>query len=543
MGKKITFNEFVDRSNEIHNSKYAYHEDSYTNTRNKTRITCPIHGDFYQTPKNHMNGQGCPQCGKEVARIYHKHNYEPFIRAAKERFGDDFSFPNIERQYVNNKTYITVRCNKCGYEFSRRPNDLLSDKFNECKNCKHIEKLENRNKLKIKKTNKRHSVGKEEYIKRFREKFGDSITPFMDEYKNTQSEIHFKCNQCGYIFKRRPHNCLDSDGCPKCKRVNNQKYTNDIFIEKAREIHGDKYDYSKVNYVNSDTKVCVICHEKDKFGDEHGEFYVTPHSHIGSMRSGCPKCSGKFRKDTEYFIKEAKLVHGDKYIYDETEYVSALKNIKVICPTHGPFSIKPNDHLNGKGCKKCGYETVSDKLSISFDEFIERATVIHNNKYDYSKVDLKNRGENGRICIICPIHGEFWQSLGGHLRGNGCPKCKQSHLENEIMRFLDEKSIKYEPQKRFRWLGGRKSVDFFLPDYNIAIECQGIQHFEDTFFGKAEEKMKNDLLKREICEKNGIKVLYYSNLGIEYPYSVFEDKDLLLQEVFKSDLIKICEDG
>lgn len=309
---------------------------------------------------------------------------------------------------------------------------------------------------------------------------------------------------------------------------NNQKLTTQEFINRANSIHNHKYDYSKTNYEKTDKKVCVICHEKDKFGDEHGEFYVTPHSHIGVMHSGCPKCSGKFRKDTQYFIKESRLIYGDKYDYSKTNYISALKKVEIICPKHGSFCVTPNDHLNGKSCKKCGYESVSEKLSMSTEEFISKAKNIHGEKYNYSKVNYINY--KSKIRIICPIHGDFYQSAITHLRGCGCPKCKQSHLENEIMGMLEKNEMAYEPQKKFEWLE-KKSLDFYLPNYNVAIECQGKQHFMDTLYGKFEDNYNNDKQKKKLCEEHGVKLLYYSNLGIEYPYQVFENKEELLKEI------------
>lgn len=485
MTKKVTFEEFEKRANEKHNGKYTYHKETFNGTKHDTIITCPIHGDFPQTPKRHLSGQGCPECGKEKARTHRKHNYKLFLEEAYKRFGNDFSFPLIESQYINNKTYITVRCNKCGYEFPRRPNDLFSDKFNGCKNCKHIEVLE-RKKRKIEelkrlkanqpKKSKHSSVTSEIYLERFRKKFGDTIDPFMDEYIDTQKEIHFKCNVCGHIFKRRPHNCLDSDGCPKCKNVNNQRLTTEEFIRRARKVHGDKYDYSASEYKSTDEDVIVICHEKDEFGEEHGRFKVTPHAHIGSMHSGCPKCSGKFRKDTDYFIRQAKRIHGDKYIYAKTQYVKALEDVIITCPIHGDFQLTPNEHLNGRGC----------------------------------------------------------------------PLCKESHLEKEIRLFLDENRIKYIPQARFDWLRTndtrkKMSLDYLIKDKNIAIECQGIQHFSDKRFWPTERSkeqavlrvQERDKLKKQLCEEHGIKVLYYSNLGIEYPYHVFTNKEELLKEITK----------
>ena len=115
--------------------------------------------------------------------------------------------------------------------------------------------------------------------------------------------------------------------------------------------------------------------------------------------------------------------------------------------------------------------------------------------------------------------GEFWQTPQSHLRGKGCPKCKQSHLENEVMAFLENNHIDYIPQKKFSWLG-KKSLDFYLPKYNTAIECQGKQHFADTLFGNFQSIFENDKKKKELCDKNGVKLLYYSNLNIEYPYQV-----------------------
>ena len=380
------------------------------------------------------------------------------------------------------------------------------------------------------------TVSKEEYLERFKNKFGDDITPFMDEFINTQKEIHFKCNKCGHVFKRRPHNCLNSNGCPKCKKKKKKKLTLREFIDRANQVHNFKYDYSESEYVDTDTRLKVICHEKDDFGDEHGEFWVTPHSHIGMMKSGCPKCSGKFRKDTEYFIKQARRIHGDKYDYSNTHYVKALKNIEVICPKHGSFWLTPNDHLNGKGCKKCGYKIISEKLSLPFEEFEKRAKIIHNNKYTYVKDSFVNFSTDTEI--ICPIHGKFPQTPTNHLRGKGCPKCKQSHLENEIMGFLITNELEFETQKKFEWLG-RQSLDFYLPKYNIAIECQGKQHFKDTMFGTFKENLEKDVTKRKLCEEHGIKLLYYSNLGIDYPYEVFEDKEKLLEEI----LTKNCEES
>ena len=120
-----------------------------------------------------------------------------------------------------------------------------------------------------------------------------------------------------------------------------------------------------------------------------------------------------------------------------------------------------------------------------------------------------------KVCIICPIHGEFWQKPNYHLSGYGCKQCNESHLEKEINDFLIENNIIFEREKRFKWLG-LQSLDFYLPEYNIAIECQGIQHFEPIdFFGgikEFEKTIKRDINKKQLCNKNNIKLIYYTNI-------------------------------
>lgn len=113
--------------------------------------------------------------------------------------------------------------------------------------------------------------------------------------------------------------------------------------------------------------------------------------------------------------------------------------------------------------------------SLTREEFIAKARHIHGDKYDYSKVEYK--GMHTKVCIICPEHGEFWQTPHHHLKGCGCELCSESKLERKVKFILEENKIEnYKRQYRTSWLN-KQSLDFYLPDYNIAIECQGEQHF------------------------------------------------------------------
>ena len=115
---------------------------------------------------------------------------------------------------------------------------------------------------------------------------------------------------------------------------------NDDFIKKAREVHGDKYDYSKVEYVNNHINVCIIC-------PKHGEFWQVPNSHLNG--NGCPACVGLKRLTKVYFINRANRVHNYKYDYSNCNFISTHFKVDIICPIHGTFSQLPKNHLKGQG--------------------------------------------------------------------------------------------------------------------------------------------------------------------------------------------------
>lgn len=307
------------------------------------------------------------------------------------------------------------------------------------------------------------------------------------------------------------------------------KKTAKEFINNAIEIHGNRYDYSKVRYINAKTKVCVIC-------ALHGNFFVTPHNHL-TNKSGCPNCSKNHKRyTTDSFIKEASLIHNNKYDYTKVNYKKNNKKVVITCPLHGEFLQTPNKHLQGCGCPVCAKEKKAKNLKKTKENFIIDARKIHGWKYDYSKVEYKNA--HTKICIICPKHGEFWQTPHHHLNFHGCPVCKMSTLEQKIKNVLDENEIKYIYQFREKWLG-KQSLDFYLPDYNIAIECQGEQHFKEIFYrsekwkkDKREETLKKikerDIKKFHKCKNNGIEIVYFSKLSFEFPYFVFTNEEELI---------------
>lgn len=308
-----------------------------------------------------------------------------------------------------------------------------------------------------------------------------------------------------------------------------RKLTLEDFIQRAREVHDNKYDYSKVTYVNANTKVCIIC-------PEHGEFWQTPDKHT-TRGHGCPKCCKTgVKSNTESFIQKSREVHGNKYDYSKVEYINNHTKVCIICPEHGEFWQIPNSHLDGAGCFECSYIERGKNKRLTTDEFIKRAREIHGDKYDYSKVEYSTLFR--KVCIICPKHGEVWQTPASHLHGFGCPKCHQSFMERSIETFLEKNNIDYVyecTKKTLPWLENFR-LDFYLPGQNVAIECQGKQHFEvrEKFGGEIglKERLNSDKRKKELCENNNVKVLYYANYTYNFPYKVFTSKSALLDEVF-----------
>ena len=271
--------------------------------------------------------------------------------------------------------------------------------------------------------------------------------------------------------------------------------------EDWERIHKNKYDYSLVEYVNNKTKIKIIC-------PEHGEFSQIPKNH--SNGSGCPLCALSYKscsqsKDISILISQFKKVHKNKYDYSLVEYVNNKTKVKIICPEHGEFKVSPSHHLNGTGCSKC-----SLNYRKGNDEYIKECSIIHNNKYDYTLTKFKNNKSN--ILVICPEHGQFNQNAGHHLYGSGCPSCKQSTGEREIQKILDINNINYQKEKKFddclSNLGYKLKFDFYLMDYNMCIEYDGIQHFRPIeYFGGIESFLKtkeNDNIKEEYCNKNNI---------------------------------------
>ena len=334
------------------------------------------------------------------------------------------------------------------------------------------------------------------------------------KYVNAKTKVCIICPEHGE-FWQTPNNHLSGKGCALCANENKlhlYNKSNDKFISEAQMIHYGKYDYSKVEYVNAKTKVCIIC-------PEHGEFWQTPHNHLQGQ--GCPKCSPTLKLNKDVFIENSNKKHNGKYDYSKVKYINNRTKVCIICPEHGEFWQTPSNHMYGYGCAKCANSLNAENHTSNTDIFIEKAKLIHLNKYDYSKVKYINN--RTKVCIICPEHGEFWQTPDAHLSNKGCPKCGRvmSNPEDEIVNVLD----KFCSQQRNHTILKGKELDIFIPSLKIGIEYNGLRwHSEE--FGK-DHRYHLDKLNK--CNEQGIKLI-----------QIFEDEWINHRKICESKLRQIC---
>lgn len=213
---------------------------------------------------------------------------------------------------------------------------------------------------------------------------------------------------------------------------------------------------------------------------------------------------------TEQFIQKAREVHGDKYDYSRVVYTSVHSKIKIICPEHGEFEQRPNNHVSNKrGCRKCQYQQFSIHHSKTAEDFITKARFIHGDKYDYSLVEyLNNRTD---VTIICPKHGPFKQWPSNHTHRTmkqGCPVCKESKGELLIAGWLADHGVEYQRGKRIQEFNPRKPFDFYLPAQDLYIEYDGEFHFRngyDNYY--AEKQRERDQKRNEWCQSHNVNLL------------------------------------
>lgn len=361
------------------------------------------------------------------------------------------------------------------------------------------------------------------------ERYGElyDYSKIREKFTSGNTVVKIKCNKHNIEFDQTMHDHAKRGrtGCKECsaeKRRANFADTTEQFIEKAKRKHPNvNYDYSRVIYKNIKTPVKIGC-------PEHGFCDQIPEDHLTSL-TGCAKCSTqaagmKRRMSYDKFIEISIIKHGDKYEYVKNTYEKLDINMIIICPFHGEFEQLPSSHIKGFGCFQCGAILRGKLKRITQDDFVKRAKQIHGDLYDYTNaIYIKNKIEVEIKCNIC--NKVFKQTPDSHINGkSGCPICKMSHGEKRVGIVLDELGVNYIMQKKFKECRDIKPMpfDFYIPDFDVIIEYDGIQHFKPIEkFGGIDELIntrRRDKLKDTYCDENHIdliRVPYYEYNEIE----------------------------
>lgn len=336
----------------------------------------------------------------------------------------------------------------------------------------------------------------DEFIELSKNKYGDTFDYSKTIYVNKRTKVDIICKKHG-LFSTFPITHLKGNGgCKSCS--GRRDITTESFIEESNIIHNNFYDYKNVVYVNNYTPVAICC-------PKHGIFYQKPKNHLKGM--GCRLCANT-KMDTSSFIQRAIKIHGNVYDYSLVKYKSGCNEVSIICSKHGVFKQKPHHHLKGCGCPKCAIEQRAEKCAYTTKEFIEKANIIFDNLYDYSKVNYVN--STTPVNIICKEHGSFLQKPVFHLQGHGCPCCKASKSSLIIKEYLESCNINVKTEQTLHYADNTWGFSDFSTDYGL-IEFDGEQHFKaNDYFGDETALIvtrKKDIQKNNYCKQNYIPLL------------------------------------
>ena len=305
------------------------------------------------------------------------------------------------------------------------------------------------------------------------------------------------------------------------------------FVKQAKELHGNKNDYSNSNFEFMTKKINIKC-----LIDDHGEFEQLPYAHLNGQ--DCPKCGIKKMTQsqsltTDEFIKRSIEIHGNRYGYEKAKYINNQTKVIITCFTHGEFLQTPANHMLGRGCPKCKIDMLASISRFDTEIFIQKAKTIHGDKYDYSKAIYINAITP--IIIICHKHGEFKQLPYVHLLGFRCPSCKESKGEALIAEIFKKNNINFKRQYRIPEVKEIYFYDFYLPDYNLLIEFHGIQHYKFIYhFHRTKEKFLKRLIddkkKKEYADIYRYKFLCLKYILLEKT-SIEEFENKLMQYINK----------
>lgn len=371
MAKKLTKEEFVTKARAVHGDRYDYSESVLINTSTNINIRCKVHGEFHQTPSNHLKGKGCAACAGR-ARL----NTDEFIKRSRLKHGDKYDYSKVA--YLTNMDRVTIICPEHG-PFEQIAATHMGG--GGCGACAGVKKLT-----------------PEQFIAKARGVHGDRYDYSEAVYTTQLGKVKIICREHG-AFWQTGGGHLAGKGCAKC--AGTAPLDTETFIQRARAVHGDTYSYERTVYIKSNKHVVITC-------PVHGDFNQKPNNHLNGH--GCFDCNqvGVAPMTHETFIEKATTIHGGRFDYSRVQYDRSRTYIEIGCPTHGVFTQWPEKHLAGQGCPSCAHSGPS-KGQTEVSDFLSQHTEVVS--------EHPINGSNFRLDALLPefglgveYHGLVWHS-------------------------------------------------------------------------------------------------------------------------------------
>lgn len=418
MGIKKGEEYYLELFNKVHNNKYTYPDFTYKTNEDKIKIICPIHGEFEQIISNHSSGKGCQKCARELVGLKRRNNIDEILKCFKKVHGDLYSYEKFtEYSGVHNK--IDIFCKKHNEYFNQ--NISSHKRGTGCPKCGK----EKSDKAK----NKTH----EQFLKEVVELWGDKWDLSKLFYKGSDSKVTVGCKEHGF-FEISPGNFLSGKGCKKCATEQLKSNTED-FIKKAIEVHGDTYDYSKVDYINSVTPVTIIC-------KKHKEFQQIPNGHLNG--NGCRFCTNYVSK-AEQEIADILKVHfpdleqSNKKVLEGRELDIYIPSKKVAIEYNGLYwhselHKDKNYHLDKlNSCKDKGIKLIQ----IFEDEWLNKKEIVLSRLFNI--LGITERIIYARKCEVRQVDSKTTTKFldENHIQGKLGAKARLGlYYENELVSLM-----------------------------------------------------------------------------------------------------------
>ena len=400
---------FITKAINVHgNEKYNYDEIDYKNNRTKIKIFCNKHKlSFYQIPSDHLTASGCKQCGIEARIEKRKLPYEQFIDRSNKIHNNHYDYSLVKYDSISNK--VKIICHIYG-ECEQRAEDHM--KGHQCCKCQIRETIAVKKPI-IKNKSSGKKMSREEFIEKAIIVHGIGRYNYdLVQYINSSTKVKIKCERCDKIIEQIPSSHLDKKGCIDCARKEQSKkrtMTQEQFLEKAKQVFGEKYDYSLTVYKSANEYIIIIC-------KKHGQYKCTAGSHLANHE--CRKCTTEYNSikralEKDEFIKRAFKLYKNEYNYDLVEFANMHDKIQIKCDTHGIFIKTVKKHLENQGCPKCARKNFSAK-SINWLEYVAKTkniTIQHamnTGEYNLPNTNLKVDGFCEETHTVYEFHGSLW---------------------------------------------------------------------------------------------------------------------------------------